>query len=168
MKEHIKKTAVMLFAERGFHATSIISISQQAGISKGLIFHYFENKEHLFRDLLFDGLQDLRNQFLFNGETDVIDLDMFYERYYKFLIKNTDFVKIFLSVIINTRLSKLYKNEIQFTIRIILNQFKQSQEVNGNLLFSFCVGLSLNFVTNRLTTKNLQEIFTMPVLTKLN
>ncbi len=41
----ILEAAVVCFAKRGFHQTSMHDISAEAGISVGLIYRYFENKE---------------------------------------------------------------------------------------------------------------------------
>lgn len=41
----ILDAAVVCFAKRGFHQTSMHDISAEAGISVGLIYRYFENKE---------------------------------------------------------------------------------------------------------------------------
>ena len=41
----ILHAAVVCFAKRGFHQTSMHDISAEAGISVGLIYRYFENKE---------------------------------------------------------------------------------------------------------------------------
>jgi TetR/AcrR family transcriptional repressor of uid operon len=43
--EQILKAAVICFAKRGFHQTSMHDISAEAGISVGLIYRYFQNKE---------------------------------------------------------------------------------------------------------------------------
>src|SRR5450432_1936857 len=43
--EQILKAAMICFAKRGFHQTSMHDISAEAGISVGLIYRYFENKE---------------------------------------------------------------------------------------------------------------------------
>ena len=43
--EQILNAAVICFAKRGFHQTSMHDISAEAGISVGLIYRYFENKE---------------------------------------------------------------------------------------------------------------------------
>ena len=50
--ELIMETALELFAENGFHATSMSQIAKKAGISKGLAYNYFENGEiaYLFGD----------------------------------------------------------------------------------------------------------------------
>ena len=44
-REQILNAAIVCFAKRGFHQTSTHDISAEAGISVGLIYRYFENKE---------------------------------------------------------------------------------------------------------------------------
>lgn len=40
-------TALRVFAEKGWDATSIPDLAQAAGIAQGLMYHYFRNKEEL-------------------------------------------------------------------------------------------------------------------------
>lgn len=51
-KQQIKDVALKLFAFKGYHSTSISSIAKEAGISKGLMYNYFESKEDLLADLV--------------------------------------------------------------------------------------------------------------------
>lgn len=51
-REQILKTALRLFAEQGFDATSTRQIAREAGIAEGLIFHYFPTKASLLAALL--------------------------------------------------------------------------------------------------------------------
>ncbi len=44
-REQILHAGMLCFARRGFHQTSMHDISAEAGISVGLIYRYFENKE---------------------------------------------------------------------------------------------------------------------------
>ena len=44
-RSQIIDAALVCFAKRGFHQTSMHDISAEAGISVGLIYRYFENKE---------------------------------------------------------------------------------------------------------------------------
>src|SRR2546430_10210997 len=44
-REQILKAAMVCFAKHGFHQASMHDISAEAGISVGLIYRYFENKE---------------------------------------------------------------------------------------------------------------------------
>lgn len=46
-REKIFLTALHLFAERGFSATTIDAIAESADIGKGTFFNYFENKESI-------------------------------------------------------------------------------------------------------------------------
>src|SRR5438876_11969247 len=44
-RTQILDAALVCFAKRGFHQASMHDISAEAGISVGLIYRYFENKE---------------------------------------------------------------------------------------------------------------------------
>src|SRR5213083_3402738 len=44
-RSQILDAALVCFAKRGFHQASMHDISAEAGISVGLIYRYFENKE---------------------------------------------------------------------------------------------------------------------------
>jgi len=50
-KQSIIITALQAFAQKVYAAASINYIAQEAGISKGLIYHYFNNKEDLLLDI---------------------------------------------------------------------------------------------------------------------
>lgn len=51
----IMETALELFARNGFHGTSISHISKKAGISKGLVYNYFESKEEILKSIVQSG-----------------------------------------------------------------------------------------------------------------
>lgn len=55
-KETIKQTAMELFAHQGYHSTSISKIAEEAGISKGLMYNYFEGKEALLREIIMEAI----------------------------------------------------------------------------------------------------------------
>jgi AcrR family transcriptional regulator len=59
-REQILETALKLFAERGFDATSTRQIAKEAGIAEGLIFHYFPTKASLLTAILQDRLEGRR------------------------------------------------------------------------------------------------------------
>jgi AcrR family transcriptional regulator len=51
-----KRTAILeaslgLISERGFHNTPVSLIAKEAGVSAGIIYHYFDNKEALINEL---------------------------------------------------------------------------------------------------------------------
>ncbi|WP_335871825.1 TetR/AcrR family transcriptional regulator [Bacillus sp. 2205SS5-2] len=47
-KEHILSVCIEEFAKNGFEKTSTDRITNRAGISKGILFHYFKNKKNLY------------------------------------------------------------------------------------------------------------------------
>src|SRR5580698_2548709 len=46
-RERLMRSALRLFAERGFADTSIKDITDAADVGKGTFFNYFETKEHV-------------------------------------------------------------------------------------------------------------------------
>jgi AcrR family transcriptional regulator len=59
----ILETALELFACEGYYTTSISAIAKKAGISKGLIYNYFESKEDIIKSIMLKGFNDLLNVF---------------------------------------------------------------------------------------------------------
>lgn len=52
----IRQAALELFAHQGYHSTSISNIAKEAGISKGLMYNYFANKEALLIAIIEDAV----------------------------------------------------------------------------------------------------------------
>lgn len=50
--ENIADAALRLFGEKGYHSTSISQIARKAGVSKGLLYNYFESKEALLHFII--------------------------------------------------------------------------------------------------------------------
>ena len=53
----IMRTALELFGHNGYHSTSISKIAHEAGISKGLIYNYFESKEDLLKRIIMEAIE---------------------------------------------------------------------------------------------------------------
>ncbi len=58
-KKEILKAALELFALEGFYVTSISKIAEKAGISKGLMYNYFDSKEELIKTIIFNGIDKI-------------------------------------------------------------------------------------------------------------
>jgi len=54
--------AIELFGERGYHATTIRDIAECTGVSIGLVYHYFEDKEDLLFLALLEVLDSYKRQ----------------------------------------------------------------------------------------------------------
>jgi AcrR family transcriptional regulator len=74
-REQVLAAAARIFAARGFHATSLDAIAEEAGFSRGAVYYNFADKEELFLELLdrrcAERAQDLRAVFADTPEDDV-------------------------------------------------------------------------------------------------
>ncbi len=50
----IIKAAVRVFSRQGFHQARVEDIAQEAGVGKGTIYEYFENKRNLFEEVVLE------------------------------------------------------------------------------------------------------------------
>lgn len=58
-RKQILTVSLELFVRRGFYGTSTREISKAAGISSGLMFHYFNSKEHVYEELITIGCEKM-------------------------------------------------------------------------------------------------------------
>lgn len=58
----IRRAALKLFNEKGFSATRLEDVAEEAGVSKGTIYLYFENKEDLFFAIIRGVVPEILNQ----------------------------------------------------------------------------------------------------------
>ena len=58
-RRQLLDASARIFTERRYDAVSMSEIAAAAGISKGLLYHYFTNKQELFRATLEDAARDI-------------------------------------------------------------------------------------------------------------
>lgn len=75
-KSQIIQVTLDLFVERGYYGTKTSQISRRAGISEGLLFHYFPTKEILLEELINIGLEGMRMPMQIKAKN---GLDFFYQ-----------------------------------------------------------------------------------------
>jgi TetR/AcrR family transcriptional regulator len=84
-RERLLETAISMFAEKGYAGTSVREIVNHAGVSKPVLYYYFQSKEGLFLAIL-DMAENLQKQLLagiLESEGKVLDrLFMLYRRLY--------------------------------------------------------------------------------------
>ncbi len=83
-KERILNAAMIVFAEKGFHLTTVDEIAEAAGVGKGTLYRYFANKETLFSELIRLRLEELEQsaQAILDGQDDVLTMITKYVRIY--------------------------------------------------------------------------------------
>jgi len=81
-KQEILQAAVRVYVEKGYAASDMGEIAEQAGLAHGLVYYYFKNKKALFRELYELKMEESR-QFTnnyFEQDTPVIELFKNYAR----------------------------------------------------------------------------------------
>lgn len=63
-QEKILEAALQLFAQEGYHATSTSKVAKHAGVSEGLIFRHFGNKDGLLQAILEEGERRIKVLFV--------------------------------------------------------------------------------------------------------
>ncbi|MBN1333237.1 MAG: TetR/AcrR family transcriptional regulator [Synergistales bacterium] len=74
-KQHILEIARSEFSARGFYATSMDSIVKATGLSKGALYWHFRSKTELFKAVLSEEAEMVR-QIMFPGKEDLIEKDL--------------------------------------------------------------------------------------------
>lgn len=57
-REQIKKAAIQIFARKGIISAKMSMIAESAGISNGLLYHYFKSKDELFISLVQEAMTE--------------------------------------------------------------------------------------------------------------
>lgn len=63
-QEKILQSALELFAKEGYHATSTSKVAKHAGVSEGLIFRHYANKDGLLQAILEEGERRIKVLFV--------------------------------------------------------------------------------------------------------
>lgn len=59
-KKQLLQFALDVFIEKGYYGTSTREIARRAGVSSGLLFHYFSNKESIYLELVKIGVEEMK------------------------------------------------------------------------------------------------------------
>ncbi len=135
-KKLIMNTALELFAENGFHATSISRIAKKAGISKGLAYNYFESKKEILDELIEDGFNDIYSNFDLNkdGTLTKEEFIFFIKQNFKIVRENLQHWKLFFSLLlqpnVNETFSKGYKEKAEPIFSMFYNFIKSEGSKN--------------------------------------
>ncbi|WP_225993941.1 TetR/AcrR family transcriptional regulator [Actinomadura rudentiformis] len=62
-REHLVKLAAELFAEKGFQATTVRNIAEEAGILSGSLYHHFDSKESIVDEILSGFFQEIMSAY---------------------------------------------------------------------------------------------------------
>ncbi|KFM90011.1 MULTISPECIES: TetR/AcrR family transcriptional regulator [Bacillus] len=78
-KQEILRAAILVYAEKGYSATEIGDIAAQARLARGLVYHYFKNKQTLFRELYEDIMAQTKQKTVSHFQQDRPPLELLSE-----------------------------------------------------------------------------------------
>ena len=82
IQEGILKAAEEVFLEKGYKDASMREIASRAGVTVSNIYHYFTNKDEIFRTILKPVLNDLYAM-IYNHDADQMTIDVFMDSDYQ-------------------------------------------------------------------------------------
>lgn len=141
-KELIMNVALELFAENGYHATSISQIARKAEISKGLTYNYFESKKELLDELIKHGFDAIWDNLDLNKDGILTEDEFVYFIKQNFLLirENMQHWKLFFSLLLQPQVSesfsKDYEKRAKPMFQLLHNflQSKGSSDPDGDLM----------------------------------
>jgi len=152
--QSIIQAALKLFAEEGFANTTVSQIAREADISKGLIYNYFNGKEHLLRAVIQEGFKKMPLDF----ETPKTEkeaklrLEQVLSDLQESAVNNRIFWKFYaellLQLIRDEKLAARYEEEfnlyIQLFVTLLTKMNYPDPEENGRILAAQLDGILLH------------------------
>ncbi len=126
-RAQILDAAAQVFAERGFHRTTVRDVAKAAGVADGTIYNYFENKTALLLGIL-DRLNEAERRAIEVAQEQATDLRTFTHRYFQnhllvFANQNQDLLRVVLSeVLVNAELRERYIQQIVAPTFVVIMQ----------------------------------------------
>lgn len=157
-RSQIMDAALELFANEGYHNTSISKIAQKAGISKGLMYNYFKSKEELVSSIIDNGIEVLEE--LFDPNNDGVltadEFDFFVNRYFDVLVENLSYWKLYFGImmqpIVFDMVREKYNKIIEGTLALLVKYYKkqgvEDPESEAILFGALMDGISINYILN--------------------
>jgi len=156
--KQIKDTALQLFSEYGYENTSISSIVKEAGISKGLLYHYFSGKEELLKEIMVGGLKEFLAHLKIEnaGSIKKEELIEFIDGNLISLKKNTDYYRLYFALAFQPGIQKLFEQELMSIFTAVFEKFmlyfKQKNEsspyVKARFLLAVFDGIGIHYIAD--------------------
>jgi AcrR family transcriptional regulator len=113
-RAQIKTVALEIISEEGYQNTSISKIAERAGISKGLMYNYYESKEEMIREIVNDGLEKFISIFDPNKDGTLTDDEarFFIEEMFNILQANFKYWRLYFTVMLQPKVLQLMGNNL--------------------------------------------------------
>ena len=154
-REQIMQTALELFSNEGIH-TPISRIAKEAGISKGLLYNYFESKEELLHEVALSGLREILNLFDPNHDGILTDEEFIYfiDESLKVIEANPEYWKLYFRMIMLPKVMEVIRGDIlemlpgliKIQVKYFSSKGVKDPETEAMLLNATLDGIGMNYV----------------------
>ena len=157
-RKAIMDTSLEVFAEHSYESASISMIAKKVGISKGLMYNYFESKEDLLTTLMMDGLDEMFS--LFDPNKDGVltkeELTYFIDEIFNLMSRKRNFYKLYFTLMMQPAVWKLFERKIEEVItpfmKILVDYYTKKGAENpmleAILIGAIFDGIGFNYVFN--------------------
>lgn len=184
-QEQILNAAMRHFAEHGYRGASISKIAEEAGVSKSLIFWYFDSKGGLFQSIIDHFIKSCKNHLANAGPAGDAraKIEKLVDIFWEFIGKNLWFVRIFINWFMQLDPQEQEKalpvREIHHEFRQIFTEYLQEGkeqklfredldvENTGLFLVSTLEGILLQLLIEETTRRELQNGYFQTLKTNL-
>ena len=158
----ILKQAAVLFADRGFHETTIDQIADALHVSKPTIYYYIDSKEELLYDIAHTGLADLNEALSRDQDAKLPAIDrlaQFFTMYGRLILSE---LGVCLALIRDRSLNpqsrrrlRALKKEFEITVRKILDDGRRDGTifVDDPKMFTFAIFGAFNWAPQWFSNK---------------
>ncbi|MCF8371026.1 MAG: TetR/AcrR family transcriptional regulator [Bacteroidales bacterium] len=156
-KDQIMQVALELFANEGIN-TPISKIAKEAGISKGLMYNYFESKDELLREVALSGMKEIFDLFDPNHDGVLTDEEFVYfiSETFRLLEKNREYWKLYFSMVLHPKVMELIQAEMMemlpglmaVQVKYFASKGSKDPETDAMFFNSMMDGIGMNYVNN--------------------
>ena len=113
-RQQIMDTALELFADQGYANCSIAQLANHSGISKGLMYNYFESKEALLVAIIEEGMSEILDYFDpdHDGVLTTEELSGFVRKIFSSIRENQKFWILYMNIVLQPRKKSSWKGNL--------------------------------------------------------
>jgi AcrR family transcriptional regulator len=155
-RKKIMDAALELFATEGYHPASISMIAERAGISKGLMYNYFDSKEELLKGIIFSGIETI--SIGFDPDRDGVltkeEMVYFIRESFKLVKAHPLYWRLYFLVMYQSPAVQLFRDELKDVLNgymVMMERYFREMKfekpaVEARLFMSILDGVCINFL----------------------
>jgi len=155
----IMQSALQLFANNGYDNTSISQIAKDAGISKGLMYNYFDSKEALIKTIMLSGINNFMVLLQVKDKENIKrdEIEFFVNGNMELLKQNIDYYKLFFSLafqpkifqILGDSFMKISEDVTDIFVKYFTQKGEEKPYVKARLILALFDGIGIHYVIDK-------------------